>query len=271
MKYVEIQDAEETRSEDRMPVVPAAATNGIPFFRSYFLGVRNELLLSACSFSGMGAWLLAIASLLMLTGCSNPQGDGFYAAEYFVRYLEGEGAIKAEARIYTGKDATDAKPALCESVRFREYEMKAHPDLPGLYQYEALISYAKECRFSFRLSKGSDEIDYRYQMPGIARFTLSDSLGIDKGLLLDWEGPALQQGETIVLIFEKADHTTAEAMVTGPTLQNRILIPKAQLKGINAGEWSVYLVLRSKTEIVESDHSITAESAYYTHAMRIVL
>ena len=214
---------------------------------------------------------IATALLVLFSGCKGEDKTAYYVAEYFVRYLEGEQTVKADARIYAGTDAASVKPVACENMHFREYEMKANGKLGNLYQYEAKMPFAAKCAFEFQLTEAKKPQSFSYEMAQVPSFSVSDSLGLPKGLFLTWEGTPLVQGESIVLIFEKEDRSTAEATVTGPTLSNSIAIPRIQLKGISPGTWAVYLVRKHNVVLVEEDHSITAEAAYYTKPMQVTL
>lgn len=215
---------------------------------------------------------IATALLVILfSGCKGEDKMAYYSAEYFVRYLEGEQTVKADARIYAGTDAASVKPVACESMHFREYEMKANSKLGNLYQYEAKMPFAAKCAFEFQLTTTKKPQAFSYEMTPVPSFSVSDSLGLPKGLFLTWEGTPLVLGESIVLIFEQDDRSTAEATVTGPTPGNSVAIPRIQLKGISPGTWAVYLVRKRNVVLVEEDHSITAEAAYYTKPKQVNL
>lgn len=216
-------------------------------------------------------FLAAISIVIALSGCKGPDKMAYYTAEYFVRYLEGEQIIKAESRIYAGPDAISVKPVPCEFMHFRDYEMTPNSKLGDIYQYEAAMPFAAKCSFEFQLTKDKKAETYAYELPQVPSFSVNDSLGLAKGVALTWAGAPLRQGESINLIFEKKDRSTAEATVTGPTAGNSLVIPLVQVKGISPGLWSVYLVRSSKTELVEEDHSITAEGAYYTKPIQVEL
>ena len=135
--------------------------------------------------------------------------------------------------------------------KYTKYNLKQTTPTPESYRY------------FFDLDNGKKvEIEVPYAQ--IDTFFLSKtSFSENEGIIIHWKGKALEEGETILVMFTDAQGTIKPWSLTGPSQKDKIFIPQELIYTLANGTGTVYLTRRKKYKGIKDiiDYIITTEFA----------
>ena len=219
-------------------------------------------------------------SIVLISACSNSStpevsntAKNIYA-NYYVRYLESERMLKAEATFYKGDNPESAQPLTLQkglSLFGNNMSVRRIQNKISRYHYENLMDYPKDASFPFKYNHADSEAQtYTMSMSPVGKFEIKDC-SISKGINLELE-TALNSNESFVVLFNDANNRSVSLMV--PFTENKsINIPLGAYKEIlSKGKSELYLVKKQKKEI-EKDGNIENKGLieYYSKSVEVEL
>jgi hypothetical protein len=183
----------------------------------------------------------SVLTTLAFSYCANPTIDQTATLQCYVRLDEQQGVIKVES---TMKQGTDAHPVeIPGGIQFQGKAMDLLP-IQGL-QYRTSYNAAFVPELKFTWTSTENKLHTLLLSPNpISEFKFaSDTLPAKQPATLRWKGPALEKGETMVLIWEqKATGQTVPMEIISQGPEPKIEFPAAKLSEIGPGKWELYLV-----------------------------
>lgn len=219
--------------------------------------------------------LFAALTGLQLAGCGEappPEAPNHLFAEFFVRYLQAEGQIKAHASFFEGDSIQSAVPkAFAGGVAFQGIGMNVR-NLPGgtiRYTFEERGEYADTFLFRFQDGLGQNR-EAALSMAPIDSFAVAGGQASrSTGMSLYASGGKLSPEERMVLFFSDADNKASTIMLSGPSAGDTYRIPAAKVETLRPGGHTLYLVKKKKTAIKGDTLSRVADIEYYTNTIDI--
>lgn len=210
----------------------------------------------------------SILTTLAFSYCANPTNDQTATFQCYVRLDEQAGIIKAEATMRTD---LDAKPVeIPGGIQFQGKKMDLIP-IQGLqYRTEYPAAFVPELKFTWNVQPGPMHTLLLAPNP-ITTFQFeSDTLSVKKAASLRWKGPALEKGETLVLIWEQAGKTVSMEIISqGP--EAKIDFPSTKMAELTSGRWQLYLVRKKLTKKELDGIQVTAIMELYTKSRSILM
>lgn len=204
-------------------------------------------------------------SALVFGACNTAQKSDKHTFRSYVRYLEDQAQLRAEAVVY-GPDSAAVEPP--GGILYDGLDMTAMPVKGAGYRYQRNGAVGESAHFSWAGDKG-DKHEFTVPILPIADFGFGPGpISRQHPDTLRWTGTPLDRGETLVLMWENLDKgQTVPMEIYGTAPQKEIVFPAAQLaKLTTAGRWSLYLVRRKLVKGDAGGIPATGTSEYYTRA-----
>jgi len=210
--------------------------------------------------------------LVLLLACNNSPVESASKAststlfaEYYIRYLEEEGQLRAQVSYLEGDSLSNAQPIALSSVFFQggAMEMRKLNAKSIRYRSERVMPYTPPFNFTYNLKEGA-AAQHDLIMDPILDFSLEGDLRHSGQTVLQWEGKPLKAEEAIVLIFTDQKNQTSAINVVGPSKDTRVVIRGEDLKKLTPGEIKFYLVKKKKTQ-EQSENTVNSSTVeFYT-------
>ncbi|MBL7775236.1 MAG: hypothetical protein JNK89_04495 [Saprospiraceae bacterium] len=210
---------------------------------------------------------LGAALLLTVFACNPVQTSEKTTASCYVRYLAEEGQLTAEFQLRTEKSAT--APArnleLPEGVRYQGVLMQALSTAGPRYRSERATGYQAEHRFSWKGPEGREQ-EAALHMNPITAFSFEPAaLSSRAPATMRWDGAPLEKGESLVMIWDRADGSRTVPMeIIGTPGQSQVDFPAAQMAKLGPGAWTIYLVRKKNIRTDTQGTAVAAALEYYT-------
>ncbi|MCG8332021.1 MAG: hypothetical protein MI974_30325 [Chitinophagales bacterium] len=215
--------------------------------------------------------IVVMATLLASCEQTTKKGDAPHQyADFFVRYLSGEGQIKATASFLEGEEVKSAKPVALESgIKFQGSEMEER-HLPGgmiRYSTEYTGTYTHPFVFKFRDASNHKQ-EYQIDMNPIEKFSIkNNAASLSKGLELELDSH-LGKDENLILFFSDENKQATTVQLKGPISNNTILIQADKIQNFHAAQYELYLVKKKKIVVKDPSLSILGNLEYYTQPIQ---
>ena len=204
--------------------------------------------------------ILLSFSLFFLIGCQpeNNQSSGpTLFADLYVRYLQDTGESKATASFVLGDSIEVAKAFQPKGgVAFQGSGMGARAVSEQLYRYnwENVLEYPSNFQFRFKNQDGIAR-EYTGALKPISSISNPAPLSMSNGGSINIQNDVLEN-EKIVLLFNNAANKSASMTLNGPINGGNLQLSAAQIKALEIGTWTLYLV-KKKLLIFEEEKEIT--------------
>lgn len=155
-------------------------------------------------------------------------------------------------------------------INFQNEPMKAM-DIQGVqYRREFKTSFTTDHKFTWT-DKKNKAYEFNLPLAPLNNFRFEhDTLQHNQPATLTWNGPALQKGESMVLIWEqeKSGKTVPIELISqGP--ESKVEFPAAKLTELQPGDWSLYIVRKRLVKATINGVSATGISELYTKSRKI--
>ncbi|GJM31638.1 MAG: hypothetical protein DHS20C18_06390 [Saprospiraceae bacterium] len=218
----------------------------------------------------------SLLAVVLFSACDNdpaPQSKPTIFADFFIRYLEDEHELKAQATFMEGDSLTSAVPKIFESgVAFLGSNMKMKKIQDKLVRYSLTneMGYMGSFRFKFNDENRNPEI-YSIEMPPIENFQMKGPISKSKGMTVVINGGILSQEESMVFLFNDKHNQARTITVLGPQTNIEYRFNADQLRNLSLGEGQLYLV-KKQLKVQNNPHrSIRTEIEYYTKAIDVLV
>lgn len=205
-----------------------------------------------------------ILSALALFGCQPAKTPQKRSFDCYVRYLQTETKIRAEATLREG--SPNPKPVEAPGgVRYQGVEMKMMTVPHISYQFDQTGKFEPEHTFSWKDEKGQ-ELQFAMRISPIKNFNFGTKiLSRQQSATFRWEGTPLAKGETLVFLWEnKAIGKTVPMEVINIGSEPTVEFPAAKIAELAPGEWTLYLVRKKLTKAEVSGVEASGVMEYYT-------
>lgn len=205
-----------------------------------------------------------ILTTLAFSSCKPAEKPKKYSLDCYVRFLETEGKVRAEATLREG----DPNPQPVEPAGGILYQGKAMSlrQTPGkTFKSETSGGFGTNHLFSWKDEKGTAH-DFEMQFSPVTAFGFGGkTVSRQKPATFRWEGAPLAKGEVMVFLWENAalrKTVPMEIINTGGT--PAIEFPATQLAQLDPGTWTLYLVRKKLVKSESNGLSATGIIEYYT-------
>ncbi len=192
-------------------------------------------------------------------------------ADFFIRYLDDEKELKAQASFLEGDSIDSAIPKTFEGgVAFQGsgMEMKKIQDKLIRYSLVQEMNYQDSFRFKFNNDLGNPEI-YSIAMSPITDFFLKGPISKSKGMTIVVNGGVLNPGENLVLLFSDEKNQARTINVIGPVANVEYHFGPDQLRNLTIGPGQLYLVKKQLKDEKTTTREIRTEIEFYTKAIEV--
>jgi hypothetical protein len=171
----------------------------------------------------------------------------------YVRYLNQEVKIRAEATLKQGTDEKNAQPIeIKDGIKYNNATMSLIAKKGLTYKYERDGTSEPMRIFSFKNLNGKTT-QFDLPVAEVSDFSFDKNIvTLKKPNTLSWVGTPLELGEKISLIWDNPENGTVTMQVSGTSSRNSIDFPSVEIDKLKPGKWTLYLV-RSKVTRKEAD------------------
>lgn len=193
-------------------------------------------------------------------------------ADLYVRYLQNEQQMKAEASFKKGLNLKNA-----EKVDF-DGEIKLNNRLlspvkikDAIFRYQLSQEQAFKERYNFALTEDNgDEANHSIKISPIAKFSLTEGAASKaNGFELKWDGANLTKAERLLVMITDKNSKAHSISVNGPSENQSISITGADLEPLDTGNGYIYLVKKQENETIEQNTIISSLAEFYTDRILI--
>lgn len=220
-------------------------------------------------------------SLLLLLGVfacaedatSNKQNENLYV-DYYIRYLQAEKQLKAEAKFSAGKTYETALPTeLDGNVLFQERTLNPIRVQSKTLRYQREFKRKYENKVSFSIKKDNNtEINHEIKFEPINDFSLNNGvINTQKDNTITWQGAKLKKGERLLALITDSKNKASSFEVKGPSMETAINIPAQKLQALAKGKGFVYLVKKQQNLEEKANASIHSQVEFYTDKIEILV
>ncbi len=206
------------------------------------------------------------------TAVDVPTVTGPIIERYYVRFLEKSREMRAEAMYYEGASLKRAKNITMQAVYFRDFKMNAQDLGNGRgirYAYRTKVPYNSNFKFQYQNHQG-ESTTRNFELAGISDFVIREGdIKRTKGATLEWQGEALKEGQSLVILFTDAEQKASSVTVEGPTTLPEIALSSEQLSNLSPGIAKLNLVKKQNYNRKEEGRLILESLEYYTNAIKV--
>lgn len=215
-------------------------------------------------------YLFGILILCTLAACQNEQAAANEVklfANYYVRYLQNEQQLKAEASFKKGLEKENAKKIdLAGEIRLLNTPLIPININGSILRYQLEQKTKLKPNYEFVLEHDSGELSkHKIEISPIREFSLENGVASQsKGFQLNWEGANLSENDRLLIMITDQNDKAHSITINGPTSGQSAAIQGTDLLGLATGNGYIYLVKKSNQEEIQNKTVINSLAEYYT-------
>lgn len=198
------------------------------------------------------------------------QQKNILQVDYYVRYLQTDKQAKV-AISFAEMDSTKKRTAkMMEEVLFADNALSGEK-AGNKYRYQLTkeMPFAKNYTWSYRLSSG-ETVTNDIAITPISDFVIKKGkVSKTAGTNLTFEGGALSDKETLVLLLSDANNKTATIKIGNHSRNSPIIILPEQVNQLAVGKGTLYIVKQQKSQTTSAGAQITGLTEYYSTVKEI--
>jgi len=193
-------------------------------------------------------------------------------AKYYVRYLQTEKELKAEASFKEGDTLETARSIVLDQVLFDHNPM----DVQNLgknygvrygFRKKGPHSQSYEFRYS---SQQIDEEVHEVSMSTITDFLIKEGpISKTNGMTLVWQGEPLNKQQEMVLLFTDEQRKAFPIQIQGPSERAEVVISPKQIEGLSLGNGRLMLVKKQFEQLKTKRFTKVSEMEFYSNQLDI--
>lgn len=206
----------------------------------------------------MRLFFFSVLTILNISACTNGNKEAADKRNLncYIRVLEGEGRIRAEATMSTVGEATGAindttvhPVEVPGGMKYQGTNMALMPNQGLTYFKEFPGEYREKHQFAWEDTK-KQRVEFVVQMNDIKKFGFgSKTISNSKPATFTWESKGLEKGESLVLLWENLNqHITVPMEVYIQGNYPKIDFPAGKMKELAPGTWTLYVVRKKLTK-----------------------
>ena len=213
---------------------------------------------------------------VMTFSCSAPQmkeQPEHFIADFFVRYLEAEKQLKANANFFIGDSIRTAHPVDVNGGVFFQGKIMGKRELPdhgARYAVTRTSEFEERFLFTYRDNRDRSQ-ELLITMSPVGNFSISGAPSKSGGLTLQVENGKLSAGETLILFFSDAGDKAMTITFNGPISDPAYSLSPQELAGLPAGPTQLYLVKKAANIQTRDGQTQISTIEYYTGALGFTL
>ncbi|MFK8101507.1 MAG: hypothetical protein AB8G15_03235 [Saprospiraceae bacterium] len=227
-----------------------------------------------------------LAFLLFLGSCTNEQNADTNSnkitattsqqtfTNFYVRYLEDDQELKAEAIFKIGDSLKTATAQAIQSVSFENTPMTIKDLGKNGIRYRSKKSgqsFKEKYTFNAQLDS-KISIDYPLSINTVNSFSIKEKqVRRSKGVTITWDGTPLVKGELLVVFFVNPDKKPVSFTINGPTNKSEVFLEAKNLSRLKAGEGKLRLIRKVLNRLDEAPQNIESVIEYYTRPINIII
>ncbi|RMG87153.1 MAG: hypothetical protein D6714_02955 [Bacteroidetes bacterium] len=193
--------------------------------------------------------------------------DNTLFANFYVRFLQPEKQVKAEATFFLGEDRQTARPFSVEGgVAFQGSGMGARtlPDGTIRYNYENALSWPGAFVFQFKDPGGKIQ-KQSVGIEPVGSFSVASPASQTKGLQIRLESTPLKKGQTLVALISDQKAKTVSFILESDNDTAQCSIPPQKLAELSPGKATLYLVKKEVKTIQNPGYLAQTTIEYYSN------
>lgn len=191
--------------------------------------------------------------------------------DLYIRYLEVEQQLKAQASFLEGSSITNATSKnYLGGVFFQKNKMKAR-ELPGKVTRYTLTkkgTFSDSFRFSYKNDQGMLEEHFLGMSP-IEDFFIKDEIKKSQGMTLVINGGLLKKNEQLVFLFTDQNNIAFSHIVQGPSNGIEFTLRPDQMKKLSLGKGQLYIVKSQHNSYTEGKFIVKSTLEFYSKTLDI--
>jgi hypothetical protein len=211
--------------------------------------------------------------ILSFALCSTPPPPK-QAFDAYVRYLDSESQVTAEARLLeTSGDAVNAQAVEVEGgIAYQEEAMRLVAGGSRVYKLTEPAAYQLHHVFKW-VGRDGQARDFAMEMPPMRVFGFEGGrIDLRQPATFRWEGAPLTPGETLVFMWENpAKNLTVPMEIFVAGGETRVDFPAARLAELSPGQWTLYLVRKKLTRSTLDGLPASGRLEFYTRTDTVVV
>lgn len=216
------------------------------------------------------SFFIAICLIGLSTACRNVEltnTEPFLFEEYYIRFLQAERELKAQATYYEGDSLETATPkTFFGGVSFLGSGMKARSLPNNITRYSTTrdrITYPERFRFGYKNDSG-ELIDYNLEMAPIGSYSIPDTINKRSPITISIENSPLEADESIVILINDSANKASTFSYKGPMDNTSFILSQQQLAALAIGKAEVYLVKKQVTAKKNNHRKIQSTIEFYS-------
>ncbi len=193
-------------------------------------------------------------------------------ADFYVRYLQNEQQLKAEAIFKRGLDKEKANKIELEGdVKFDGQLLNPIKLNNSIFRYqlESKRAFKENTIFKIEHDKGTTT-EHSIGMSPIGKFSLENGSASKKnGFLLAWDGANLTDKERLLVLVTDKNNKAHSISINGPSKNQQARIKGVDLQPLATGAGYIYLVKKTSNTVTKDDMIISSLAEYYTDRILI--
>ncbi len=223
--------------------------------------------------------LCCLAFLISLGSCTNEQNATTTNSQqtftnFYVRYLEDDQELKAEAIFKIGDSLQTATAQAIQSVSFENTPMDLKDLGKNGMRYRSKKqgqSFKDKYLFNAQLD-AKTSIDYPLSINAVNSFSIKEKqISRSKGVTISWDGAPLVKGELLVVFFVNPDKKPVSFTINGPTNKSEVFLEAKNLNRLKAGEGTLRLIRKVLNRLDEDPLNVESVIEYYTRPINIII
>lgn len=187
-------------------------------------------------------------------------------ANFYIRYLQPEKQVKAEANFLRGDSIKNAKALRIDGgVSFQNSGMgqRKLPNGTIRYNYENFFDYPTDFVFGFKDLNGEPQ-KQTLTLPPLGAFSTSE-VSQSKGGKLILENDVLTNEESLVCLMSDSNEQTVSFAIEAASKGSEFVIPTEKLSKLALGSIKLYLVRKKVEKVSNPGYSYTSTIEYYSN------
>ncbi len=193
-------------------------------------------------------------------------------AKYYVRYLQTEKELKAEAYFKEGDTLSKARSIVLANVIFENTPMEAQnlgKNYGLRYAYRKNGPYRKQYEFKYK-DEELGQFSHFLDMSPITDFLIKEgSISKKAGTTLVWKGDPLTDNQELILLFTDQDKKAFPIQISGPTDRTEVFIPNEKITDLSLGEGKLMIVKKQVIESQETNFAKISEMEFYSNKISV--
>jgi hypothetical protein len=191
--------------------------------------------------------------------------------EFFVRYIAGQGQVKATAMFFEQDSVQKARPiSMPQGVSFQNRRMTLKP-LPGgaeRFLIEQQSDYPQSFVFAFSDAQ-QQPARFEISMPAVKDFSIKDGkCHLADGLHIFMDAPLSAKESMVIFLTDEAKKASTYE-VEGPSEEAAIHLSSDKIAGLVPGQYEMYLIKKAEEVKKEANCTTTGLIEYYSSAINV--